>query len=111
MEYADVRLSSVVEVDGFQDAVLIADQVRNIVLLAVADGVPSVVSKVVDDQVEIISELGPKRVIEINRKAIAMTHDEPGARRISVPPQGGDGVIVKANLAHCKRLGDLPQHF
>jgi len=100
MEYADVRLFPVVEVDGFQDAVLIADQVWNIVLLAVADGIPSVVSQVVENQVEIVSELGPKRVIEINRKAVTVTHDESGTRWISVSPQGGDGVVMEANLAY-----------
>lgn len=111
MKYADFRFVPVMIVDRFKNAMPVADKSRKIVILTVADGIPTVIPEVIDDEVEIVGEQRPERVIEIDRKTVAVTKDEPGARRVPMPPQGGDGVIVKAGFARRKWLGYLPHGF
>ena len=52
----DLGFLPVVAIDGFQDDVMVTDECRNIVLFPSADGVPTVVSEVVDHHVEIVEK-------------------------------------------------------
>ena len=56
MKYTDFWFVSVVMVDGFKNAEMVADQRWNIVICAWANGIPAVVSEVEDDEVEILGE-------------------------------------------------------
>ena len=52
------------------------------------DSIPTMVSRVVDNQVEIVGQEGPEWVVEINRQAIAVAQGQA-----AVPPDfhGGAG--------------------
>ena len=77
-------------------------------LFLITDRIPSMVSHVIDNQVEVVGEEGPERVVEVDRQTVAMTQNEPRSRRVSMTPQTNDGVIVHADFINRKRLGDLP---
>ena len=56
MKDAGFWFVSVVLINGFKNAEMVADQRWNIVICAWANGIPAVVSEVEDDEVEIIGE-------------------------------------------------------
>ncbi len=77
-------------------------------LLLIADRIPAMVSHVIDNQVEVVGQEGPERVVEINRQTVAVTQNESWSRRVSMTPQTNDGVTVHAYLINRKRSGNLP---
>ena len=111
MKYAYFRFHPVVAVDRFENTVVVTDEGRNIVLLQGTDSIPTMVSEIVDNQVEIVRKERPEGIIEINRQTVAVAQDEPWARWISMTAQSDDGVIVYANVASGKWLGYFPNGF
>ena len=79
--------------------------------MKIAGGIPSVVPEVVDNQVEIVDQERPERVIEIDRQPVAVAQDEPRAFRIPMTPQNDDGVIVHPGFTSGERFGYLPYGF
>lgn len=77
-------------------------------LFLITDRIPAMVSHVIDNQVEIVGQEGPERVVEVDRQTVAMTQNESRSSRVSMTPQTNDGVIVHADFINRKRLGDLP---
>ena len=111
MEDTYFRFLSVVEVNRFENKVVVADKGRNIVILLWADSIPTVVSEIVDDQIKIVGQQRPEGIVEINRQTIAVAQHEPRPRRISMTTQNDGSIIVDANFASGKRLGYFPDGF
>ena len=76
MEDPNLRLLSVVAVNSLHNEVVVADQSRDVVVFDGADGVPAVISEVMDNEVEIVGQKGPKGVVEINCQTVAMAQDK-----------------------------------
>ena len=108
MENADLRLVAVVAVDGLEDPVVVADESRDVVALRPADRIPAVVSEVVDDQIEVVCQQRPERIVEIDRQTVAVAQDQARAFRVAVTPQDDDRVIIHADITGGKRLGYFP---
>ena len=53
-----------------------------------ADRVPAVIAEVIDYKVEIFGQEVPERIIQIYRKAVAVTQDKPRPIRISMADAG-----------------------
>ena len=80
-------------------------------LLQIADPVPTMVSEVVNEQVEFVDQERPERIIEIDRQTVAVAEHKPRSIRISVTAQYNDGIIVDPNFANRKRLRYFPYGF
>ena len=111
MKYACFGFLTVMAINRVENTVVVANQCRNIVPLKIAGGIPSMVPEVVDDEVEVVDQERPKRVIEIDRQPVAVTQDESWAFRIPVTPQNDDGVIVDPGFTSGERFGYLPYGF
>ena len=72
MENADAGLRPKLLVDRSQDAVQIGDEHRDVVLTDRPERVPAVVADVVEDQVELVNQERPERIVQVDRHAIAM---------------------------------------
>ena len=77
-------------------------------LFLIADSIPAMVSHVIDNQVEVVGQEGPERVVEVNRQTVAVTQNESWSSRVSMTPQTNDGVTVHAYFINRKRGGNLP---
>ena len=95
-------------INGFKEAKVIADQRGQVVAFARPHGVPAVVPEIEENEVEILFEQRPERVVQIACKAIAVAQDQAGPVGISMPAQNGYGGFVKRDLACRKRLGYFP---
>ena len=76
----------------------------NIVTPAQADGIPAVIPRVVDQEIESIRKHRPERVVQVYFQTIATAYDKPRTGRIAVPADGCVGPLVKANFAYRMRL-------
>ena len=91
--------------------IVVANESCHVVTLRPADRIPTVVSQVEDDQVEIVGQQRPERIVEIDGETVAVAQNQPRAGRIPVTPQDDDRVIVHADVTGGKRLGYLPHGF
>ena len=80
-------------------------------ILQGTNSIPTVISEIVDDQIEIVGQQRPEGIIEINRQTTAVAQHEPRPCRISMTAQRDDSAIVHANIVSGKRLGDFPDGF
>jgi len=108
MKYADSRLLPEMAVDRLKKPVVVTNQRRNVLLSQIADGIPTMVPEVIDDQVEFIGQERPKRVVEINGQSVAVAQNESRTRRVSVASQRDRGDIVHADITSRDRFGYLP---
>ena len=67
MEDADGPLSSIVSVDGLDNALLIADEVWQVMALETTERIPTVICEVMDLEVEVLQEERLERTIEVDR--------------------------------------------
>lgn len=102
------RFFSIEAVDRRKNIVVVLNQCWDVMPFLIADIIPAMVSHVIDNQVEVVGQEGPERVVEIDRQTVAVTKNEPRSSRVSMTPQTNDGVIVHADFINRKRLGDLP---
>ena len=108
MKYADSRLRPEMCVNRLKKTVVVTNQRRNVLLSQIADGIPTMVSEVIDDQVEIIGQERPKRVVEINGQSVAVAQNEPRTRRVTVASQRDRGDVVHPDITSRERFGYLP---
>ena len=108
MKYADSRLLPEMSVDRFEDTVVVTNQRRNVLLSQIADGIPTMVSEVIDDQIELIGQERPERVVEVDGQSVAVAQDKARTRRVSVTSQRDRGDIVHADIMSRERFGYLP---
>ena len=73
-----------------------------------SDRIPAVAANVVYEDVEAVCEIGPEGSIGIDREAVSMANDEPGAIRDSMPTQQDAVAIRHAHLVHFAWFGNLP---
>ena len=66
MEDSNFGLCPVVSVNRFDNQVVVADQRRDIVVSDCAYGVPAMISKVIDYEVELVGQKRPEGVVEIS---------------------------------------------
>ena len=111
MVHADSRLIPVVLVDRLENLVVVLNQGGNRMASERPNGIPAVISQVVDDQVEIVRQQRPEGNIQINGEAVAVAQNEPRACGISMTPQRNHGVVVHAHVVRGMRLGYLPSGF
>ena len=102
------RFFSIEAVDGRKNTVVVLNQCWKVMLFLISDIIPAMVSHVIDNQVEVVGEEGPERVVEVDRQTVAVTQNESRSSRVSMTPQTNDGVIVHADFINRKRLGYLP---
>ena len=102
------RFFSIEAVDGRKNTVVVLNQCWKVMLFLISDIIPAMVSHVIDNQVEVVGEEGPERVVEVDRQTVTVTQNEPRSSRVSMTPQTNDGVIVHADFINRKRLGYLP---
>jgi hypothetical protein len=108
MEHASYRLLPKVLFDASQDALVVIDERRDVMLIAVANWIPAVVAEIIDEAIEPLYEFRPKGVVGINREAIAVTYDKPMPPWIAVSPDGNAHAVRYGHLEHSGRIGNLP---
>ena len=106
--HTDLRLMPVRLVYCLENLVVVLNQVGNRVTSERACTIPSVVSEVMDNQVEIVDEERPEGIIQVDGKAVAVAQNEPRAGRVSMTPQGNHGVVVHLHVQGRKGLGYFP---
>ena len=68
MKHADRLFLPEAPVDVPEDVLVVADERWDVMHMAIADRVPSVVPEIMDEQVETVGEQGPEGIVGIDRK-------------------------------------------
>ena len=108
MKHTDLWLVPKVVIDGLKDQGIILHQHGNIVFALCTNLVPAMVSQIIEDQVEVLGEQRPERVIKVDGKTVAMTQNEARTGRVTVLSQEGDCILVQSGFVHRDGLGNLP---
>ena len=108
MKNANGRFLAIETGDCLKNAVVVARKGTDAVVLPGAGFVPTVISQVVDKQVEIAAEERPKRIVEVDGEAVAVAQNQPGALWVSMASQNDDGVVVHLDRVNGQRLWNLP---
>ncbi len=84
MEHADERLWPIAGGDCVSDFSHISQEVGHVMPAKMANGVPAVISQVIQEEVELLGEPGPQRKIEITSESIAVGEEDAWTARIAV---------------------------
>ena len=73
--------------------------------------IPSMVSQIKDDQVKLLTQERPERIVEINRQTIAVTQDKLWPCNVAVPTQYNCRISIHPYIIHRMWLRNLPYGF
>ena len=108
MKHANCRLLAIATAGRLENAVVVSCKSIDAVVRLGADFVPTVIPKVVDKHVEIAAQERPKRIVQVDGKAVTVAQHQPGALRVSVASQHDHGVVVHLDWVNGQRLWNLP---
>ena len=98
MEQADLRFLSEPPIDFPDDALTVADEVRDVMRAAVADRIPAMVPDVVDEDVETIDEARPEGIVGIDREPVPVAQNEARSVRVTVSADEDGSTVGRARL-------------
>ncbi len=97
-----------VPVYRLHDPFRVPDEGLGAVRLQIADRVPAVVAKVVEDEIEPVCEQRPERIVRVGGESVGVAQNELQPLRIPVPPENDGSTVVHRDLDRRTRLGRLP---
>ena len=108
MENANLRFLAEMLVDLLEDSVMVADQSRHAVIFQIADCIPTVVSQVVDDEVEVLGQVRPERIVEVDGQTIAVAEDQSNPIGVAVAAKQNRRLGTHIDFVNSQRFGDAP---
>ena len=108
MEHAGYRFGPEELVDRGHYLPLVGGQPGDVESSECCHGVPTVAAKVVEEDVEPVSEQRPVGIVEISGETVAMAEQYARAVGVPVPSQSDRSAVVHADIDSRERLGQCP---